>query len=576
MVVISSKARLSNQVGSTRLDKEFKTAKSLGVVTGSFVFCWLPFFILSLLYQYCVPCQTVITGIPAAASAVKWLHYLNSCLNPIIYAFLNPTFKVAFRNLFRRFCTNPNNFNDDYTVTSMIFPNSRRNASHRKKSNDNAAQSNGRIPNGKQKSRAKKRKLLRFKTPLEESLQDSYSENIDKRVNEQTYIENIQEEQPCVSTQPNGKESLSNNKADFESPTIVRPQRRVHYDDDEFLHVTDTDPLRMEADCSSILSDSNNNPSDMEDQSTHSNGYKPIDTPKTSDEKLYELDLPLSTNTDTSDISTYHDQESDQFYFYIDGEFISEKDIKTSNSSTPRYYGHLAITDTSLLRTPRYYGHLAITDTSLLRTPRYYGHRAITDTSLLRTPRYNGHLAITGTSLLRAPCYYGHLTITDTPLLRTPRYYGLLAITDTPLLGTLRYYGHLAITDTSLLRTPRYYGHPAITDSSLLRTPRYYGHLAITDTSLLRTPRYYGHPAITDSSLLRTPRCYGHLAITDTSLLRTPRYYGHPAIRDTSLLRAPRYYGHLAITDTPLLRTPRYYGHLAITDTSYSRWYELL
>ena len=26
--------------------------------------------------------------------------------------------------------------------------------------------------------------------------------------------------------------------------------------------------------------------------------------------------------------------------------------------------------DTSLLRTPRYYGHLAITDTSLLRTPR--------------------------------------------------------------------------------------------------------------------------------------------------------------------------------------------------------------
>ena len=56
--------------------------------------------------------------------------------------------------------------------------------------------------------------------------------------------------------------------------------------------------------------------------------------------------------------------------------------------------GHLAITDTSLLRTPRYYGHLGIMDTLLLRTPRYYGHPAITDTSLLRTPRYYGHLGI--------------------------------------------------------------------------------------------------------------------------------------------------------------------------------------
>lgn len=309
MVVISSKARLSNQVGSTRLDKEFKTAKSLGVVTGSFVFCWLPFFIVSLVYQYCIPCQVGIATVPALPSAVKWLHYLNSCLNPIIYAFLNPTFKVAFRNLFRRFCNNPENFNDDMTITTMIFPSSRRKANARKKSHDNN------VPNGKPKSKVKNRKLLRFKTPIvEESLQDSYSENaLDKRVHEETYIEKVHDTPPCYQANGCG------------DPTREpRPQRHVHYPDEDLLQTNKTDP--MDIDCSSILSDSNNNPSDNEGPSN--NGYKPINN-KT--ETLNELDLPLSNVTDTSDISTFHDQENNQFYFYVDGEYIPEKDLKTSD-----------------------------------------------------------------------------------------------------------------------------------------------------------------------------------------------------------------------------------------------------
>lgn len=83
-------------------------------------------------------------------------------------------------------------------------------------------------------------------------------------------------------------------------------------------------------------------------------------------------------------------------------------------------FGHLAITDTPLLRTPRYNGHSAITNTLLF-----------THTSLLRT------LAITDTPLLRKHNSYGHPTITDNPLLPTLRYYGLLAIMETPLLRTV-------------------------------------------------------------------------------------------------------------------------------------------
>ena len=101
LIVISSKRRLSNR-GGKRLAKEFKTAKSLGVVTGAFIVCWLPFFIASLLFTYSKEAREFIFKTPAIISSVKWLHYSNSCLNPIIYAFLNPTFKIAFRNLFRR------------------------------------------------------------------------------------------------------------------------------------------------------------------------------------------------------------------------------------------------------------------------------------------------------------------------------------------------------------------------------------------------------------------------------------------------------------------------------------------
>lgn len=60
-------------------------------------------------------------SIPAITSAVKWLHYLNSCLNPIIYAFLNPTFKLAFRNLIRRMCGKGSLNSPDTEASSMSF-----------------------------------------------------------------------------------------------------------------------------------------------------------------------------------------------------------------------------------------------------------------------------------------------------------------------------------------------------------------------------------------------------------------------------------------------------------------------
>lgn len=79
--------------------RERKAARVLGIITGAFVVCWLPFFILALLSPFC----TSACSIPLEVySLFLWLGYVNSLLNPIIYTVFNPSFRCAFRKIFFR------------------------------------------------------------------------------------------------------------------------------------------------------------------------------------------------------------------------------------------------------------------------------------------------------------------------------------------------------------------------------------------------------------------------------------------------------------------------------------------
>ncbi|EDW02718.1 GH19725 [Drosophila grimshawi] len=75
--------------------RERKAAQTLAIITGAFVICWLPFFVMALTMSLCKDCEIH----PAVASLFLWLGYLNSTLNPVIYTIFNPEFRRAFKRI---------------------------------------------------------------------------------------------------------------------------------------------------------------------------------------------------------------------------------------------------------------------------------------------------------------------------------------------------------------------------------------------------------------------------------------------------------------------------------------------
>lgn len=77
--------------------RERKAAKTLAIITGAFVVCWLPFFVIALLMPVCAECHFDDNMV----AFFLWLGYFNSTLNPILYTIFSPEFRNAFTKLLR-------------------------------------------------------------------------------------------------------------------------------------------------------------------------------------------------------------------------------------------------------------------------------------------------------------------------------------------------------------------------------------------------------------------------------------------------------------------------------------------
>lgn len=82
-----------------RLHQEMRLAGMIAIVIALFLSCWFPFFLLNILFNYCRPPHCEIMIMRRSVPYVKFLHYSNSMMNPVVYAYRNSDYREAFRSL---------------------------------------------------------------------------------------------------------------------------------------------------------------------------------------------------------------------------------------------------------------------------------------------------------------------------------------------------------------------------------------------------------------------------------------------------------------------------------------------